>query len=688
MRCVYCGGEVLVQPEGTMGICTSCMAENPLPGKGVSEKDYEKAAKALRESRFDRAIELYEKLLIENPKDASVCWGMALSEYGIEYVEDPASGEFLPTLHRLSSQKFSENLYAKKAVECSFSSLNRDFYISQCKLIDSIQSRSLAISGQETPVDIFICYKRSEEGERRTADSRMAADYYRELTHRGYQVFFAEETLKVGEEYEPRIFAALQSAKVMIAIATKKEYYEAVWVRNEWSRYADLIRQDRREKGSTDRLLISMYQHMTEKELPEILRKESSHVEMDTSSNRKAELLNLVSSHFERGGSENVSKIVRQVRKSQEVLGEIEADKFSETAEKTRLLATIRLINQEYAEARQLFLRAISQPGGEKDPENYLGLMMCRRQIPGKEALAKSTDVSIEWDEDFQKALECADGQQKSEILKILKNCQDNLQWETDGRHKKSELEKKLNQMLINLEKSYKSYGKPAFSEYQKAQETLEQYQKLVWQSREEPEAKKRKINWNLVIFLILGNAVPCIYMGFNRFVPLGLHVIENMLLIVYALTYLICLWRFMDDLKILDTGCLTMIIRLFLIGFVSSLMTGFIISPAALPAGLLILAGTAVYYYKKKLQNRAYLQKINEGKKWASEYIREVPALSERLLKEAEEILEETAGPYSRYYLEFDTFTGSWKEKAEKIIEKKVAELRESLDAYERGNF
>ena len=228
MKCMYCGGEVLVQPGSSIGICTRCMAENPLPKDEKINRLYEKAGTSLRESRFDEAKELFQKLLIENPQDAAVCWGLALSEYGIEYVTDPATGEQLPTLHRLSMQKFSEYLYAKKAVELSWNSLDRDFYIKQSSLIDSIQVKSLSISSQETPVDVFICYKRSEEGEKRTADSRMAADYYRELTRRGYQVFFAEETLKAGEEYEPRIFAALQSAKVLIAVASKQEYYEAV----------------------------------------------------------------------------------------------------------------------------------------------------------------------------------------------------------------------------------------------------------------------------------------------------------------------------------------------------------------------------------------------------------------------------------------------------------------------------
>ena len=51
-----------------------------------------------------------------------------------------------------------------------------------------------------------------------------------------YRVFFAKITLedKLGEQYEPYIFSALNSAKVMLVVGTRKEYFEAVWVKNEW----------------------------------------------------------------------------------------------------------------------------------------------------------------------------------------------------------------------------------------------------------------------------------------------------------------------------------------------------------------------------------------------------------------------------------------------------------------------
>ena len=59
----------------------------------------------------------------------------------------------------------------------------------------------------------------------------------------GFKVFYAAISLedKLGSAYEPCIFAALNSAKVMLAIGTKPEYFNAVWVKNEWSRFLKLI---------------------------------------------------------------------------------------------------------------------------------------------------------------------------------------------------------------------------------------------------------------------------------------------------------------------------------------------------------------------------------------------------------------------------------------------------------------
>jgi len=80
-------------------------------------------------------------------------------------------------------------------------------------------------------------------------------------------VFFSRITLedKLGQQYEPYIFAALNSAKVMVVIGSRPEYFNAVWVKNEWSRYLSLMKHDHK------RLLIPCYRDMDPYDLPEEL---------------------------------------------------------------------------------------------------------------------------------------------------------------------------------------------------------------------------------------------------------------------------------------------------------------------------------------------------------------------------------------------------------------------------------
>lgn len=72
----------------------------------------------------------------------------------------------------------------------------------------------------------------------------LANELYHELIEKEFKVFFSRITLedKIGSAYEPYIFAALNSAKVMVVPGAKPEFFQAPRVKNEWSRYLALIR--------------------------------------------------------------------------------------------------------------------------------------------------------------------------------------------------------------------------------------------------------------------------------------------------------------------------------------------------------------------------------------------------------------------------------------------------------------
>ena len=181
-------------------------------------------------------------------------------------MQDPASGERIPTCHRASFDSILNDVDYQAALKYS-DGVARSLYEKEAQRIASLQKDILAISQKETPFDVFICYKESDENGKRTKDSALAQDIYYQLTDAGYKVFFARITLedKLGQEYEPYIFAALHSAKVMVVVGTKPEYLNAVWVKNEWSRYLALMRTDR------SRLLIPCYRDMDPYDMPEEL---------------------------------------------------------------------------------------------------------------------------------------------------------------------------------------------------------------------------------------------------------------------------------------------------------------------------------------------------------------------------------------------------------------------------------
>ncbi len=268
IKCKMCGGDIEISADKTFGTCEYCGSTMTLP-----KVDDEQRAAAFnrgnhfrRSGEFDKALAVYERIVAEDDNDAEAHWCCALCRFGIEYVEDPATYEWLPTCHRASFDSFLEDVDYLAAVEHSDGITRRQYQKDAAKIAE-VQRGILATSQNEQPFDVFLCYKETGEDGQRTRDSLMAQEVYYELTEQGYRVFFARITLedKAGAEYEPYIFAALNSAKVMVVIGSKPEHFNAVWVKNEWSRFLSMMKKDR------SKLLLPCYRDMDPYDLPEAL---------------------------------------------------------------------------------------------------------------------------------------------------------------------------------------------------------------------------------------------------------------------------------------------------------------------------------------------------------------------------------------------------------------------------------
>ena len=368
-KCKMCGGTIEFEQGATVGVCDSCGTKQTLPRLDDDKKAnlYDRANHFRRNNDFDKAMSIYEQILNEDNTDAEAYWSLVLCRYGIEYVEDPASHKRIPTVNRAQFTSIFADEDYKSALQYA-DGYQKTIYEDEAKAIDEIQKGILAISQKEEPFDVFICYKETDANGRRTQDSVLANDLYHQLTQEGFKVFFARITLedKLGTAYEPYIFAALNSSKVMVVLGTKPEYFNAVWVKNEWSRYLALI------KNGAKKMLIPAYRDMDPYDLPE----EFSHLQAQDMSKLGF-----------------MQDLIRGIKKI------IEADAPKQTVKETVIVGANNAATTPLLERVSLFLEdgkwqdanIYCEKVLDIDPKNaeaYLGKLMVELQVRNRKQLA------------------------------------------------------------------------------------------------------------------------------------------------------------------------------------------------------------------------------------------------------------------------------------------------------------
>lgn len=267
-KCKMCGGTLDLKKNQSIAVCEYCGTTQTLPKQLDNERRanlYDRANHFRHNNEYDKAMGIYEQILNEDNSDAEAYWSLVLCRYGIEYVEDPVSHKRIPTVNRAQFTSIFDDADYRSALQHADAG-QKEVYEQEAAAINEIQKGILEISQKEEPYDVFICYKETGNDGRRTPDSVLATDLYYQLTKEGFKVFFSRITLedKLGTAYEPYIFAALNSARVMVVLGTKAEYFNAVWVKNEWSRYLALVKQSEGKK-----MLIPAYRDMDPYDLPE-----------------------------------------------------------------------------------------------------------------------------------------------------------------------------------------------------------------------------------------------------------------------------------------------------------------------------------------------------------------------------------------------------------------------------------
>lgn len=400
-KCKMCGGTLEIHENETVAVCEYCGAKQTLPklNDEIKVNLYDRAHHFRRNNEFDKAMSIYEQILNEDPSDAEAYWSLVLCRYGIEYVEDPVSHKRIPTVNRAQFTSIFDDVNYKSALQYA-DSYQKPIYEEEAKAINEIQKGILAISQNEEPYDIFICYKETDNNGRRTPDSVLANDLYHQLTQEGFKVFFSRITLedKLGTAYEPYIFAALNSAKIMVVLGTRQEYFNAVWVKNEWSRYLSLI------KNGAEKILIPAYRDMNPYNLPE----EFSHLQAQDMSKLGF-----------------MQDLIRGIKKIIHVNGQSSAIKeatFSNiTVNISALLerAYMFLEDEKWIEADKYCEKVLDQ-----DPKNakaYFGKLLAELHVKGSEEL-ENCECFFEDKDNYKKAIRFANEELKTELINYVNN--------------------------------------------------------------------------------------------------------------------------------------------------------------------------------------------------------------------------------------------------------------------------
>lgn len=448
-KCKMCGGDLEINDTDKVIECEYCGTNQTVPSADNEKKLnlFNRANRLRINGEFDKATAIYENIVAEFPEEAEAYWGLVICNYGIEYVDDPATARKIPTCHRASFESIQNDENFNMALEYA-DVVAQKIYRDEAREIDRIREEILAVSRNEQPYDIFICYKESAEDGERTIDSVIAQDLYDTLTDKGYKVFFARISLedKLGSKYEPYIFAALNSAKIMLSIGTKYEYFHAVWVKNEWSRFLKLMAKDK------SKVLIPCYKDMDAYDMPD-------------------EFKALQAQDLGKVGA--IQDLVRGISK---ILGSTEKSQTVTVAPTTTGALTKRgyifLEDGEYAQADSYFDKALDE--NPEDAKAYLGKVLSSLNKSSVEELT-DTLVDLNSFKDFERAIRFSSDEEKATLESIKEN--------TDKKYLIKCLTVGINKYLSKSEKQLKKEEAKRLADEAHelaSQATVESFEKIV----------------------------------------------------------------------------------------------------------------------------------------------------------------------------------------------------------------
>lgn len=265
LSCSCCGELLVFQPEEVLRTCPACGTPNAAPrSTGDTLHTLQRAVQQRLACDFHNAETSYQQVLLLNPDEHEALWGLLLCRYGVEYVDDPATGKRLPTVHSVQPKPMQEQADFRRA--CDFApEAVRAQYEREAAYIDEAQAEIRRMAEKLPAYDVFICHKTTLSGGGYTQDFQRATQLYHYLKDQGVRAFFAPECLQsaAGANYEAGIYHALHTARVMLVLCSEPEHLSSPWVRSEWTRFLEMA-----DASADKRLIPLLYNGYSPAQLP------------------------------------------------------------------------------------------------------------------------------------------------------------------------------------------------------------------------------------------------------------------------------------------------------------------------------------------------------------------------------------------------------------------------------------
>lgn len=161
LKCKMCGGDLSVSPGASVGTCQYCGTTMTLPVTGSTQvADQFNRASGLRQGdEFDRASEVYLRLLEANPPGRRGPLGHGALRFGIAYVEDPETGRRLPTCNRVRFGSILEDEDYLQAITWADGEA-KAVYQAEAEAIAAIQRSSWTSPPERSPLMSFCATRR------------------------------------------------------------------------------------------------------------------------------------------------------------------------------------------------------------------------------------------------------------------------------------------------------------------------------------------------------------------------------------------------------------------------------------------------------------------------------------------------------------------------------------------------